>query len=425
MNPAIVVEQLSKKYSKMANAHLAYGVSDLWAEVFGRTRTLKLRPDEFLAVDDVSFFIEPGTSFALVGRNGSGKTTVLKLLTGLIKPDAGKVLVEGRVQALIALGAGFNPSLSGRENVYNAAALLGLGRKQTTNILDEIVDFAEIEEFIDSPVQTYSSGMHARLGFAVAVHLKPDILLIDEILSVGDFAFQNKCFARLFQLKMNGVTIVLVSHSHTRVTQLCDQALWMHKGKSMQLGPAKDVVKAYLAYLDAQEAKNIEVLNRLKKENAEQVKQKPRETLYGPIYDGEGQVSDVELTLLVGTQPVDAVRVHDELLIRYSFRLLRPVRDLNITLNFYREDGLHLTTISTLNGDLVKNLRSDLVNCEVVINDFNFNPGKYIVVMPIHEGHSYLYRDIVKKFVVTGSDALTWGIADLKYEYRVDGNPVE
>ncbi len=230
MKPILVVENVSKKFSMKSNTHLNYGVRDLINEIIGRNRNTQLRQDEFIAVNDLSFALYPGDSFALIGRNGCGKTTTLNMLNGTLKPDAGKIIVDGRIQALIALGAGFNPKLSGRENILNAAAVLGLNAKETRAIIDEVVDFAELDDFIDSPVQTYSSGMYARLGFSVAVHLRPEILLIDEILSVGDYAFQNKCFGKMQELKKSGVTIVLVSHAHTRVIQLCEQAIFMHQG---------------------------------------------------------------------------------------------------------------------------------------------------------------------------------------------------
>ena len=255
MRPVIVVENVSKKFSRKINTHLNYGIRDLMAEILGRNRDTQLRQDEFLAVDDLSFALYPGDSFALIGRNGCGKTTTLNMLNGTLKPDAGKIIIDGQVQALIALGAGFDPKLSGRENIFNAAAVLGLKHKETRAIIDEVVDFAELDDFIDSPVQTYSSGMYARLGFSVAVHLKPEILLIDEILSVGDHAFQNKCFTKMQQLKKEGLTIVLVSHAHTRVIQLCEKAIFMHQGKTVKAGPSKEVVKAYLSFLDDQEAK--------------------------------------------------------------------------------------------------------------------------------------------------------------------------
>ena len=253
---AIKVESVFKKYSKNAQEHLTYGLGDLLREITG-SKVRDLRRDEFYAVNNVSFELSPGDSFALIGRNGSGKTTMLKMLNGLIKPDGGRITLRGRVQALINLGAGFSPRLSGRENIFNSASLMGLKRAETEDLLESIIDFSELHDFIDSPVGTYSSGMNARLGFSVAVHLKPDILLIDEILAVGDFAFQNKCYARMEQLKRDGVTIVLVSHSHGKVIQLCERAIWMHEGRPMFNGPAQDSVKEYLKYLEELEQEKL------------------------------------------------------------------------------------------------------------------------------------------------------------------------
>jgi len=422
MKPIVVIENVSKKFTRKANAHLNYGIRDLMGEILGRSRNTELRQDEFLAVNDISFALYPGDTFALIGRNGCGKTTTLKMLNGLIKPDAGKIIIDGRVQALIALGAGFNPKLSGRENIYNAAAVLGLNSKETRAIMDEVIDFAEVDDFIDSPIQTYSSGMKARLGFSVAVHLKPEILLIDEILSVGDYAFQNKCFGKMQELKKSGVTIVLVSHVHTRVIQLCEQAIWMHQGKTIKAGLSKEVVKCYLAFLDDQEAKKLEKTNHQPEKQSEVTqKKKPSSQLYGAIYDDLDKIDNMQVSFLVGNREVETLRVHDELIIQYSFDLKSPVKDLNVSLNFCRkEDGLLFNTISTLNGDMIKHITSGNVSCKVTIPDINLNPGKYVLVMPIHEGHSYLYRNVVKKFLVTGSNRMTWGIIDFKYEYQVD-----
>ena len=426
MKPVVVVENVSKKYSRNAYAHLSYGIRDLWREILGKKSDLDLRKDEFIAVNDVSFHMNPGDCFAFIGRNGSGKTTLLKMLNGLIKPDGGTIIMNGRVQALINLGAGFNPSLSGKDNIYNAAALMGMDRRQTASLMDEIIDFAELEEFIDSPVQTYSSGMTARLGFAVAIHLKPDILLIDEILSVGDYAFQNKCFVKMHELKKQGVSIILVSHSHTQVVQICEYALWLHKGKPKEIGPAKDVVKSYLGFLDDQEIARVEKLNALRAENAEKIKKKLGEgsgdSLYGPIYNETDKIADLKFALIVDGQAVDSVCVHAELNIRYSFRLKQKVTDLNVSIVIFRKDGLKLNATSTLNGDLLNNVHSGEVRCNLKIPDLNLNPGNYVIVMPVHEGKSYLYRDIVKEFVVTGNDRLTWELVDFRYEYEVESS---
>ncbi|MCL5269646.1 MAG: ABC transporter ATP-binding protein [bacterium] len=423
MKPIIIAENVSKKYSRNANAHLSYGLFDLVRELAGRGGSLELRKDEFFAVNDVSFHMYPGDTLALIGRNGSGKTTLLKMLNGLIKPDAGTIMVEGLMQALINLGAGFNMNLSGRENVFNLAALYGFSRVQTSVILDEIIDFSGLEEFIDSPVYSYSKGMQARLGFSVVVHLRPDILLIDEILSVGDFAFQNKCFTKMHELKKNGVTIVLVSHSHTHVVQLCDNALWINRGRLTKLGVAKEVVQDYLNFLDQEEVAQAAKARQLKRDAAQATDAPPAKSaaneIYGPVYNEMDKVEDLRVEFFVHGRPTDHLQVHDELTIRYSFRLRQPVTDLNVSLVFARKDGLRLTTISTLNDDLLKHIHEGVVRCEVRIPDFHFNPGSYVLVMPIHEGKSYLYRDVVKEFVVRGDGRLTWQLTDLTYNYTV------
>jgi len=437
MDPILVAEEVSKVYSRNASSHLSYGLRDLLDEIFGRGKGETLRKDEFFAVNNVSLALNPGDTLALVGRNGSGKTTLLKILNGLVKPDRGRVVVRGRVQAMINLGAGFAPSLSGRDNIYNSASLMGLNRHETTAILDEIVDFSELEEFIDSPVNTYSSGMKARLGFAVAVHLKPEILLIDEILAVGDFAFQNKCFTKMQQLKKDGMTIVLVSHSHTRVIQLCETALWLHKGKAVQVGPAQDTVKSYLAFLEEQEKQKLEKVARVPSPPLEAltiqatkappaappVPAKAVSELYGPTYKAPEWFQDFRVELLVDGQEAVAIPLHSPLRIRYRFTLAQPVKDLNVTIAFYRKDGLLMSSISTLNGNLLKSVHEGRVQCEVTIPDFDLAPGNYVLVMPIHEGHSYLYREVVKEFVVVSGGQMTWGIKEFRYEYRIESPP--
>ena len=192
----ICVEGVSKKFCRDLKRSLWYGVKDAVSDVFGREGSTDLRRDEFLAVNDVSFEVRRGECLGLVGRNGAGKTTLLKMLNGLIKPDHGRIEMRGRVGALIALGAGFNPILTGRENIYVNGSVLGLSRKEIDRKLEDIINFAEIGDFIDLPVQSYSSGMQVRLGFAVATAMEPDILLLDEVLAVGDDAFRSKCFDR-------------------------------------------------------------------------------------------------------------------------------------------------------------------------------------------------------------------------------------
>ncbi|MBX5466953.1 MAG: ATP-binding cassette domain-containing protein [Firmicutes bacterium] len=201
--------------------------------------------EPFWALRDVSFEMGPGVSFGIVGNNGSGKSTLLKIVTRTMLPTTGRIAVEGRVSALIELGAGFHPDFTGRENVYLNASILGIPRRQIERKMEEIIDFAEIRPFIDTPVKYYSSGMHARLGFAVATSVEPDLLIVDEVLAVGDEAFQQKCMDRIFRMKREGVNILLVSHDLGSIERLMDQALWLDRGVMRAQGRPRDVVHAY------------------------------------------------------------------------------------------------------------------------------------------------------------------------------------
>ena len=241
----------------------ARGVSKLYRRHQGRNqfKTLQsalltgslitdLAPAEtFTALDDVSFDVPRGATFGVIGENGSGKSTLLKLVAGITKPSQGSLAVDGRVSALIELGAGFHPEISGRENVVINGIMLGLTRREVEERFEEIVAFAELEDFIDAPVKTYSSGMYMRLGFAVAIHVEPDVLLIDEVLAVGDEAFTRKCLDKISEFHRRGKTIVFVTHSLGLVAKMCDDAVWLRHGKIADRGDPQRVVDAYLTYV--------------------------------------------------------------------------------------------------------------------------------------------------------------------------------
>ncbi|PKQ46709.1 ABC transporter ATP-binding protein [Confluentibacter flavum] len=229
------VEGVSKKFCKDLKTSLWYGVKDLVSNVYGNKNERALRNKEFWAVKDVSFQLRRGECLGLIGHNGAGKSTLLKILNGLLMPDAGKVTIKGRVGALIELGAGFNPILTGRENIYNNGAVLGFTKKEINAKVEDIIDFAEIREFIDMPVQNYSSGMKVRLGFAVAAQMEPDVLIIDEVLAVGDLGFIMKCFKTIDNL-LDNTAIIYVSHNMPTVSRLCDHVILMEKGKSVFQG---------------------------------------------------------------------------------------------------------------------------------------------------------------------------------------------
>jgi lipopolysaccharide transport system ATP-binding protein len=232
----IQVESVSKKFSRSLKRSLWYGVQDIGTELIGRNKKSELRKDEFWAVSDISFELHRGECLGLIGHNGAGKSTLLKMLNGLIKPDKGSITMKGRVGALIELGTGFNPILTGRENIYNNGAVLGFTKKELDEKFDSIVEFSEIGDFIDTPVQNYSSGMKVRLGFAVASQLEPDILLIDEVLAVGDISFVLKCFGRMDTLLQN-TSIILVSHNIPQIARMCTNLILMKSGQTMYTGP--------------------------------------------------------------------------------------------------------------------------------------------------------------------------------------------
>jgi ABC-type polysaccharide/polyol phosphate transport system ATPase subunit len=217
-----------------------------------------LQPEEkFPALQDVSFQVPAGRTYGIIGRNGSGKSTALKLVAGITKPTSGTVTVSGRISALIELGAGFHPEISGRENVFINGIMLGLSKREVANRFDEIVEFAEMKDFIDAPVKTYSSGMYMRLGFAVAIHVDPDVLLVDEVLAVGDEGFTHKCLDKFSEFKRRGKTILLVTHSLGLVERFCDEALWLDGGRVRGEGDPRRVVGAYLTDVERTEEKQL------------------------------------------------------------------------------------------------------------------------------------------------------------------------
>lgn len=240
------VKGVSKKFCRDLKRSLLYGIQDIATEVTGvRENSEKLRPKEFWALKDVSLELRKGEALGLVGPNGSGKSTLLRVISGLIKPDTGFVEVRGRVAPLIALGAGFNPILTGRENIYANMSILGLSKKEIAERFDAVIDFAEIGDAIDAPVQTYSSGMAARLGFASAIHTYPDILLIDEVLAVGDFAFRKKCYKKLSELREKGTSFVLVSHNSQSLFTVCISAIYLLRGKVITCGSVDKIISQY------------------------------------------------------------------------------------------------------------------------------------------------------------------------------------
>ena len=326
--PILVVDNLSKKFCRDLRRSLWYGVKDVAVELSGTSKNRnRLRKDEFWAVKEVSFEIAPGEAVGLIGHNGAGKTSLLRMINGLIKPDLGLIQVQGRLQALIALGAGFNPVLTGRENVYVNASVLGLSTEEISKRFDEIVDFSGIEEFIDMPVQSYSSGMTVRLGFAIAANLEPDILLVDEVLAVGDLAFKTKCQLRIQQMRQNGVAIVFVSHNLHAISHVCNRAITMEKGRVIFDGGTEEAIDVYRSSLIK---RNVDLENHLR------------------AGTGEIRVSHLEL-LNFDQVPQNDYETGEPIILRVHYKAASPV--YNPVFNL---------TINVLNDHQVTGIRTDL-----------------------------------------------------------------
>src|SRR2546429_1511864 len=254
MTPAITLTNVTKVYRRYGGKQFA----TLKSALLQRSILRDLRPNEtFPALTDVSFAVPEGSTYGVIGRNGSGKSTALKLVAGITKPTSGVVRVRGRVSALIELGAGFHPEISGRENVFINGIMLGLTKQQIQARFDDIVDFAELREFIDAPVKTYSSGMYMRLGFAVAIHVDPDVLLVDEVLAVGDEGFTHKCLNKVADFKRRGKTILLVTHSLGLVDRFRDEARWLRGGRIHGSGDPKRIVDAYITDVQHREEREL------------------------------------------------------------------------------------------------------------------------------------------------------------------------
>lgn len=277
MDVLLSAEGVSKKYARSMKRSLDYGVRDAVSEMAGRRRSEKLRPEEFWALKDVSFQVARGDCLAVLGGNGAGKSTLLKLLSGILLPDGGRIQRFGRMEKMIELSGGFSPHMTGRENVALRARMLGLGPSQLRSRMDEIAEFAEIGDFMDAPVQFYSSGMRSRLGFALSVVMEPDILLIDEVLAVGDLGFRMKCYERVDQMRRTSA-VVLVTHSMNHVARMATSTLVLHKGRVVHSGDVQEGIGKYHELSGA---------DRPKKDTGHYA-----ERIGFSVHDGQGRVED-------------------------------------------------------------------------------------------------------------------------------------
>ncbi len=358
MSDAIVkVDGVSKKYCRFIKHTMLYGTADLARSFFGfNQHTERLRNGEFWAVDDLNFELRRGETLGLIGPNGSGKSTILKLINGIFLPDKGKIEIKGRVGALIDVGAGFHPMLTGRENIYINGAILGMRKKEIDKKFDQIVDFAEISDFIDAPIKHYSSGMVVRLGFAVAVHTEPDIMLIDEVLAVGDIGFRAKCFNAISKISQNAV-VLFVSHSMHQITRVCTDICVINKGKAVYMG--KDITRGLDNYFSQFAALQSVVTG-----------------------SGRAAIHQIELAIN-GEKNVGQISYMDDLYIHLNITVDHEVRNPVVNISFLSQE---LEVISQCNSLLnrieIQNTGKPL-HITVKFPKVNLNPGIYFLSVEV------------------------------------------
>ncbi len=375
--------------------------------------------EELWALNDVSFEVGRGETLGIIGPNGSGKSTVLKLITRILEPTSGSIVVDGKVSALIELGAGFHPDLTGRENVYLNGSILGFSQEEMDAKFKEIVEFSELERFIDAPLKHYSSGMYMRLGFAIAINVEPDILLIDEVLAVGDESFQKKCLAKIEEFKQRGKTMVFVSHALETVRKLCDQALWLEQGDIKSVGSPDRVIYDYLDDLRRKEGVALDEKHRhLRYELEEQ----QLENRWG---SGEVEIYDVQLLGEDGEEK-HVYQTGDTMIIRLYYEVKESVTDLTFGVGIHRDDGLHIHATNTLAQQVRYDARVGKGVVELEYGELPLSTGTYAVSVGVwssdkwrlpYDMHSQMYQ-----FSVWGAE--DEGLIALPHRW-LDGQPLD
>jgi len=385
--PAVVAKDVTKIYRRFLHKNQ---FRTLKSALLTGSLLSDLSPDQtFTALDGVSFEVPRGATLGVIGANGSGKSTLLKLMAGITPPTRGTLSVDGRISALIELGAGFHPEISGRENVAINGIMLGLTRREVEERFDEIVAFAELQDFIDAPVKTYSSGMYMRLGFAVAIHVDPDVLLIDEVLAVGDESFTRKCLDKIGEFRRRGKTIVLVTHSLGLVEKMCDETLWLRHGRLVDQGDPRRVVDAYLTYVAGGEEALL-----ARDQSPAPAADESAEHGYREGRWGSREVEITSVRLLDDRGKVRHVYVPGEsLTLALTVRAAGDVRDFVFGVGLFTADGIHVYGTNTHIEDHIPRLFRGEGEVRLVLRDLRLVEGTYLVDVAAHrrDGTPYDY----------------------------------
>ena len=409
--PAIELSHVTKIYRRYGGRHFA----TLKSALLQRSILRDLQPEEtFQALNDVSFTVAPGSTIGVIGRNGSGKSTALKLVAGITKPTSGTVTVRGRISALIELGAGFHPEISGRENVFINGIMLGLSKREIQKRFDEIVEFAELTEFIDAPVKTYSSGMYMRLGFSVAIHVDPEILLVDEVLAVGDEGFTHKCLDKFAEFKRRGKTILLVTHSLGLVERFCDEAIWLDDGKKRGEGDPKRVVGAYVTAVERQEEQFLAAEDaKAQAESGQPVLSASGPQAAGDVAAdmslategrwGSGGVTISDVTLMNDQgQTTHVFHTGEPIRVRLRVHAERPVNDFVFGIGLFNAEAICIYGTNTDIEEFEAASLSGDAEVVLVIDALDLVEGTYKLDVAVHkrDGAPYDYHRLLYTFRV-------------------------
>lgn len=399
---AIKVDNVSKKYCKSLKRSMLYGVKDIARNTLGlSSHSDKLRKHEFWALDDISFEVKKGETLGIIGPNGSGKTTLLKLLNGIFWPDKGRITVKGKVGALIEVGAGFHPLLTGRENIYINAAILGMDKKEVDEKFDDIVEFADIGDFLDAPVKHYSSGMFVRLGFAVAVHCEPDILLVDEVLAVGDINFQHRCLRYMTDV-MSRCTVILVNHNPDIIRFACQRVLFLNNGKIQFLGSTSKGVEEYV---------NNMMRKSLSENNISQIKSK---------YDPRVEVTSIEL-FDKNYSAITELDVGESLIIKCSFTSIEVISKAIVGVAFYLDARERSFICYSSQIGQYYNLTKGEHTFQAIIPNINLKAGVYhlaVIISEKSELASHTWNSPI--YIVVKNPCPEHGFYNMKFQFAMD-----
>ena len=402
-NIVLDVRNVYKKYGKNNNATRNL-LKDELKYIFTKNKSKRLRKGEFLVLNNISFQLKRGETLGILGLNGSGKSTLLKMINGLLLPDFGDIYIDGEVGGFIELGAGFQSDLSGKQNIFIKGALLGKSKEEMQELYQDIIDFAEIGDFINTPVKNYSSGMKARLGFGILVHIKPDILLMDEVLAVGDYKFRAKCMAKLNELRED-ISSILVSHSMQDIRQYCDRAIILEKGNMVFSGKVDNAIEFYM-----------EKQNKQVKKDTKKASIKP---FYGDLLHNKEKVKKIDIYFAnEKLEKVTTINSKEKINIKIDFELSYKALDIEIGVPIYKSDSTYISGLNSMADSYkIEPIKENKYSVVLNIENNSLQRGQYIAVVVIVDKGEALFRDLIDYELDIQKNKLSYGCVELVHKW--------